>query len=79
MVFASAKVGGIKANHDFPVQFLVDNLKQELATIEAAYKTGVERFLFLGSTCIYPRMAKQPITEDQLLTSPLELTNEAMR
>ncbi len=77
VVFASAKVGGIKANHDFPVQFLVDNLKQELATIEAAYKTGVQRLLFLGSTCIYPRMAKQPITEDQLLTSPLELTNEA--
>ncbi len=77
VVFASAKVGGIKANSDFPVQFLVDNLKQELATIQAAYETGVERFLFLGSTCIYPRMAKQPITEDQLLTSPLELTNEA--
>lgn len=77
VVFASAKVGGIKANNDYPVQFLVDNLRQELATIEAAYKTGVKRFLFLGSTCIYPRMAKQPITEDQLLQSPLEPTNEA--
>ncbi len=70
VIFASAKVGGIQANNDYPVEFLVDNLRQELAAIQAAYRTGVERFLFLGSTCIYPRMAKQPITEDQLLTSP---------
>ena len=77
VVFASAKVGGIKANNDFPVEFLTDNLRQAVSTIQAAYETGVERFLFLGSTCIYPRLAKQPITEDQLLTSPLEQTNEA--
>ncbi len=77
VIFAAAKVGGIYANNTFPVEFLTDNLRAQLATITAAYETGVKRFLFLGSTCIYPRMAKQPITEDQLLTSPLEKTNEA--
>ncbi len=77
VVYASAKVGGIQANKDYPVEFLVDNLKQELASIQAAYRTGVQRFLFLGSTCIYPRLAKQPIREDELLASPLEPTNEA--
>ena len=77
IVYAAAKVGGIHANKTYPVQFLAENLQAQLATIHAAYEAGVARFLFLGSTCIYPRMAKQPITEDQLLTSPLELTNEA--
>ncbi len=77
IVYAAAKVGGIHANKTYPVQFLAENLQAQLATINAAYEAGVERFLFLGSTCIYPRMAKQPITEDQLLTSPLEATNEA--
>ncbi len=77
VIFAAAMVGGIHANNSFPVEFLTDNLRQELATIHASYRNGVERFLFLGSTCIYPRMAKQPITEDQLLAGPLELTNEA--
>jgi GDP-L-fucose synthase len=77
VIFASAKVGGIHANKTFPVEFLTDNLRQELATIHASYRTGVKRFLFLGSTCIYPRLAKQPIKEDELLSSPLELTNEA--
>ncbi len=77
VIFAAAKVGGIYANNTFPVEFLTDNLRAQLATITAAYETGVKRFLFLGSTCIYPRMAKQPISEDQLLTSPLEKTNEA--
>lgn len=77
IVYAAAKVGGIHANKTYPVQFLAENLQAQLATINAAYEAGVARFLFLGSTCIYPRMAKQPITEDQLLTSPLELTNEA--
>ncbi len=77
IVYAAAKVGGIHANKTYPVQFLAENLQAQLATINAAYEAGVERFLFLGSTCIYPRMSKQPITEDQLLTSPLEATNEA--
>lgn len=77
IVFAAAKVGGIHANKTYPVEFLSDNLTAQLNTINAAYRAGVKRFLFLGSTCIYPRMAKQPITEDQLLSSPLESTNEA--
>ena len=77
VIFASAKVGGIHANKTFPVEFLTDNLRQELATIHASFRNGVGRFLFLGSTCIYPRLAKQPIKEDELLASPLEHTNEA--
>ena len=77
VIFASAKVGGIQANKTFPVEFLTDNLRQELATIHASFRNGVGRFLFLGSTCIYPRLAKQPIKEDELLASPLEQTNEA--
>ncbi len=77
VVFAAARVGGIHANNTYPVEFLVENLNAQLATINAAYRSGVKRFLFLGSTCIYPRLANQPITEDQLLTSPLEPTNEA--
>lgn len=77
VVFAAARVGGIQANNSFPVEFLSENLAAQLATIRAAYEQGIKRFLFLGSTCIYPRMAAQPITEDQLLTGPLEPTNEA--
>ncbi len=77
VIFASAKVGGIQANKLFPVEFLTDNLRQELATVHASYRNEVKRFLFLGSTCIYPRLAKQPIREDELLASPLEQTNEA--
>lgn len=77
VIFASAKVGGIHANKTYPVEFLTDNLRQELATIHASYRSGVQRFLFLGSTCIYPRLAKQPIREEELLASPLEPTNEA--
>ncbi len=77
VIFAAARVGGIHANNTYPVEFLVENLNAQLATINAAYRCGVKRFLFLGSTCIYPRMATQPITEDQLLASPLEPTNEA--
>ena len=77
VIFAAAKVGGILANKMYPVEFLTDNLRQELATIHASYRHGVKRFLFLGSTCIYPRMAKQPILESELLASPLEPTNEA--
>lgn len=77
VIFAAAKVGGIHANQSFPVEFLTDNLRQELSTIHASYRFGVQRFLFLGSTCIYPRLAQQPICEDQLLAGPLEPTNEA--
>ncbi|MGN6544768.1 MAG: NAD-dependent epimerase/dehydratase family protein, partial [Aureliella sp.] len=77
VIVAAAKVGGIHANNTYPVEFLTDNLRAQLATMTSAFETGVKRFLFLGSTCIYPRLAQQPITEDQLLTSPLEKTNEA--
>ncbi len=77
VIFAAAKVGGILANNQYPAQFLYDNLMMAANSIEAAFRSGVERFLFLGSTCIYPRMAPQPISEDSLLTGPLETTNEA--
>jgi GDP-L-fucose synthase len=77
VVYAAARVGGIHANNSFPVEFMTENLRAQLATITAAYEQGVQRFLFLGSTCIYPRLATQPISEDQLLTGPLEPTNEA--
>lgn len=74
---AAAKVGGIHANNTLPADFLYDNLMIEANVIHAAYKQNVEKLLFLGSTCIYPREAQQPITEDALLTGPLEPTNEA--
>jgi GDP-L-fucose synthase len=77
VIFAAARVGGIHANNSYPVEFLNENLNAQLATINSAFRCNVKRLLFLGSTCIYPRLAKQPITEDQLLTSPLEPTNEA--
>ena len=73
---AAAKVGGILANDSFPADFLYDNLMIEANIIEAAHRTDVEKLLFLGSTCIYPKFAAQPITEDALLTGPLEPTNE---
>lgn len=73
---AAAKVGGILANDALPADFLYDNLMIEANVIEAAYSSGVEKLLFLGSSCIYPRLAPQPITEDSLLTGPLEPTNE---
>jgi GDP-L-fucose synthase len=76
VVMAAARVGGIQANSSFPVQFLADNLAIELNLINASYKAGVEKLLFLGSTCIYPKFAKQPISEDQLLKGELEPTNE---
>ncbi len=79
VVFAAAKVGGIHANNTYPVEFLTDNLRAQLATMTSAFETGVRRFLFLGSTCIYPRLAKQPITEDQLLTSPWKRRTRPMR
>ena len=74
---AAAKVGGIGANKDYPAEFIRDNLQIQTNVIDAAYRNGVKKFVFLGSSCIYPRMAKQPITEDQLLTGPLESTNYA--
>ncbi len=76
VVFAAAKVGGIHANATYPADFAYDNTMMAANAIHAAFQTGVSRFLFLGSTCIYPRMAPQPIQEDALLTSPLEETNE---
>ena len=76
MVVAAAKVGGIHANDTYPAEFLYDNLMIEANLIEAARQADVEKVLFLGSSCIYPRMAPQPIPEDALLTGPLEPTNE---
>lgn len=76
VVHAAAKVGGIAANNDFPVDFLCDNLALELNVIRASHRIGVERLLFLGSSCIYPKHAKQPMTESELLTGSLEPTNE---
>ena len=77
VVVAAAKVGGIKANDTYPVEFLTDNLRIQNNVMEAAHAVGVDRLLFLGSSCIYPKMAPQPIHEDSLLTGPLESTNEA--
>lgn len=77
VLFAASKVGGILANATYPVEFLADNVRMAVSTIQASYEAGVKRFLYLGSTCIYPRMAPQPIREDSLLTSALESTNEA--
>ncbi|MBN8603055.1 MAG: GDP-L-fucose synthase [Planctomycetes bacterium] len=77
VVFCAAKVGGIHANNTYPVQFMTDNLLMSVNAIQAAFENNVRRFLFLGSTCIYPRLAPQPIVEDSLLTGPLEPTNEA--
>jgi GDP-L-fucose synthase len=73
---AAAKVGGILANDLYPADFLFDNLAIETNVIEAAYRVGVEKLLFLGSSCIYPKLAPQPMTEDALLTGPLEPTNQ---
>ena len=76
VLLAAAKVGGIVANDTYPAQFLFDNLAIETAIIQASHLGGVEKLLFLGSSCIYPKFAPQPITEDALLTGPLEPTNE---
>jgi GDP-L-fucose synthase len=73
---AAATVGGIQANNTRPAEFLYENLTIETNVIHAAYKSGVKKLLFLGSSCIYPRMAQQPIKEDYLLTGALEPTNE---
>jgi GDP-L-fucose synthase len=76
VILAAAKVGGIVANDSWPADFLYDNLAIENAIIHGAFETGVEKLLFLGSSCIYPKFAPQPIREDALLTGPLEPTNE---
>ena len=77
VIVAAAKVGGIHANNTYPAEFLYDNLAIAANSIHSAYRHGVQRLLFLGSSCIYPKNAPQPIPEDSLLTSPLEPTNEA--
>ena len=74
---AAAKVGGIYANNTYPADFILDNLKVQNNVIESAWQHGVQKLLFLGSSCIYPKMAPQPLKEEYLLTSPLEPTNEA--
>lgn len=74
---AAAKVGGIHANNTYPAEFIYDNLAIEINVINAAYKYGVKKLLFLGSSCIYPKLAPQPLKEEYLLTGELEPTNEA--
>ena len=73
---AAARVGGILANNDHPVEFLQENLKIELNIIQSAFESGVQKLVFLGSSCIYPKFAEQPIVEESLLTGSLEATNE---
>ncbi len=74
---AAARVGGIKANNDFPADFIRENLQIQTNVIHSAHRAGVSRLLFLGSSCIYPRLAAQPISEDAMMTGVLEATNEA--
>jgi GDP-L-fucose synthase len=73
---AAAKVGGIHANNSYPADFIRDNLQVQVNVIDSAYRHGVKKLLFLGSSCIYPKLAPQPMSEDCLLTGPLEPTNE---
>jgi len=75
VVLAAAKVGGIQANNNYPADFLLENLRIQTHVIETAWRAGVRRLLFLGSSCIYPKFAEQPIREEALLTGPLEPTN----
>ncbi len=77
VLLAAARVGGIVANNTYPAQFIYENLAIQTNVIHSAWQTGVKRLVFLGSTCIYPREAPQPMKEDHLLTGPLEPTNEA--
>lgn len=77
VIVAAARVGGIKANNDFPVEFLLENLGIQNNVIRSAYENGVRKLLFVGSACIYPKFAPQPIPETSLLDGPLEPTNEA--
>jgi len=76
VVMAAAKVGGIQANNNLPVEFLLENLQIQNNIISASFEAGVQKFLFLGSSCIYPKLAPQPIHEESLLSGPLEPTNK---
>ncbi|HTO02105.1 MAG TPA: GDP-L-fucose synthase [Opitutus sp.] len=76
-IIAAAKVGGIHANNTYPAEFIYDNMMVAANTVHAAHRHGVKRLLFMGSSCIYPKLAPQPMPEDSLLTSALEPTNEA--
>jgi nucleoside-diphosphate-sugar epimerase len=76
VVLAAAKVGGIHANNSYPAEYIYENLMIECNAIHSAFEAGIRRFLFLGSSCIYPRDAAQPLAEEALLTGPLEPTNE---
>ena len=76
VIDAAAKVGGILANNDFPYPFLMENLQIQNNLIDGAHKSGIEKFIFLGSSCVYPKLAPQPLKEEYLLTSSLETTNE---
>ena len=76
VVVAAAKVGGIHANNAYPAEFIAKNLAIALNAIHGSYKAGVKKLLFLGSSCIYPKFARQPMSEEELLTGPLEPTNE---
>lgn len=76
VIDAAARVGGILANNNYPYQFLMENLQIQNNLIDTAHKSGVEKFIFLGSSCIYPKLAPQPLKEEYLLTGPLEPTNE---
>jgi GDP-L-fucose synthase len=77
VIIAAAKVGGIHANNTFPVEFLTQNLQIETNLLDGSHEAGVEKLLFLGSSCVYPKFAEQPIKEEYLLTGELEKTNEA--
>ena len=76
VILAAAKVGGIEANQSYPADFILENIKIQTNIIENSWKSGVKKFLFLGSSCIYPKFAPQPLKEEYLLTGPLEPTNE---
>src|SRR6202035_4563417 len=76
VIVAAAKVGGIAANSAFPADFIYQNLMIATNVIDAAFRSGVAKLLFLGSSCIYPRLAKQPMAEEELLSGPLEPTNQ---
>jgi GDP-L-fucose synthase len=76
VIDAAAKVGGILANNDFPYQFIMENMQIQNSLIDGALKSGIEKFIFLGSSCIYPKFAPQPLKEEYLLTDSLEPTNE---
>jgi GDP-L-fucose synthase len=77
VVIAAAKVGGIHANNSFPVEFLSENMQIETNLMDGSHSADIEKLLFLGSSCIYPKYAKQPIREEYLLTGELEPSNEA--